>query len=82
MASPGGEAATGTLSSVLTKLSMGVALAAWNEDDVIALFEADPNMAAVAYPLRASNRSHLLPQFQDLEYLTAGYMKIAQVRPL
>ena len=52
---------------------------AWNEDEVIALFEEDPTMAAVAYPLRASNREHLWAQFQDVEYLTAGYMKIAMV---
>ena len=51
---------------------------AWNEDDVIAIFEHNPATAAVAYPLRASNRHHLWAKFQDLEYLTAGYMKIAQ----
>ena len=53
--------------------------AAWNEDDVIRLFTKDATTAAVAYPLRASNRGHLWAQFQDLEYLTAGYMKLAQV---
>jgi len=58
----------------------GAAPAAWNEDDVIALFEKNPDTAGIAYPLRASNRQHMWAQFQDLEYLTAGYMKIAQVR--
>ena len=53
--------------------------AAWNEDDVLALFEAEDAIAAVAYPLRASNRYMMWTQFQDLEYMTAGYMKIAQV---
>ena len=51
----------------------------WNEDSVISLFTEDKSVGCVAYPLRASNRQYALPQFQDLEYLTAGFMKIAQV---
>ena len=46
---------------------------------MIKLFTKDKSTAAIAYPLRASNLDHLWAQFQDLEYLTAGYMKIAQV---
>jgi len=53
---------------------------AWDEDTVINMFARDPTTAGLAYPLRASNREHTWPQFQDLEYMTAGYMKIAQVR--
>ena len=53
---------------------------AWNENEVIALFEKDPATGSVAYPLRANNRKYRLARFQDLEYLTAGYAKIAQVR--
>jgi hypothetical protein len=48
---------------------------------VISLFQRNTHTAAVAYPLRASNREHLWAQFQDLEYLTAGYMKLSQVHP-
>ena len=47
---------------------------------MIGLFDKNAATASIAYPLRASNRDLFLPMFQDLEYLTAGYMKIAQVR--
>ena len=52
---------------------------AWSEDEVIALFTSDAAIGSVAYPLRASNRDYMLARFQDMEYLTAGFSKIAQV---
>ena len=52
----------------------------WNEQAISKEFEADIKTKCMAYSLRASNRSLFLPSMEDLEYLLAGYMKLAQAK--
>ncbi|RKP02019.1 hypothetical protein CXG81DRAFT_25312 [Caulochytrium protostelioides] len=52
----------------------------WREDYVLALFDQDPLVQCLAYPLESvnGNRGRLLETFQNFEYRIAMFIKCAQ----
>eukprot|EP01135_Chromosphaera_perkinsii_P000888 Nk52_evm51s152 gene=Nk52_evmTU51s152 len=52
----------------------------WSENEIKDIFDKNEQTKCIAYALCAGNKEFALPQFQNFEYLLAGYMKIVQAR--